>query len=218
MSTPHHASRHAASLAALLTLFLVAPPAYTATTPDQGPGKEPAPLGAEAIQTPTVPIDFDATAVAGRGALTAFLLTPLTDLDRGSVFTDACREAPRGLNALERAKLDMARAAQAAVASRLIPLPGSPLPARPADIEALKLSRLAVTVPRPFPQQAGPDGVGGGLPPLQKIGPLAPSAAELLKRDRVWPSDGNPNAPAKPAAEEAEARVTAEPEQAEVQR
>ncbi len=148
-------------------------------------------------------------------------LAPVSAEDRGSSFTDAGLGSVNDPNAIERAKLAMARAAIEAsrVAGTLImpALPGPVLPPAPADIEPIKLERYLNPAPIAVPEMAGPDGIGGGLNPIQEIGSDEPTAEELAKLQQSWPATPNSKAPAsvEPAAQ-AEPRAAESAERKEV--
>ncbi len=212
----------------LLTLagicLTVALPALAAgDAPDRG---QPAPApaqGAEAIQAPAGPLP--AAVDLPYGPLQLFTLSPVEPLDRGSDFTDAGFGTAAGApNALELTKLDMALAAIEAsrAAGTLYAVgPQAPAPASPEDQRAAKLDLLRTRTQPAMPETAGPSGVGGGLEPLQLMGPAEPTAEELAKLEQSYPATPNPAAtpaaPAKPAA----APASGDPQQtptAEVQR
>lgn len=209
---------------AVLTLIplLLALPALGNEAPEQGKAAAVTSDSAEAIQGPATITDILPAAQQSRNILELQQLAPIDAMDRGSSFTDAGLGLEAGPNAIERAKLDLARAAVALAeqaGTRFIYPEGPVLPPRPEDIEAMKLEQLGQQLPQNLQGSAGPDGIGSGLEPVQLVGPSAPTEAELLKLEHIWPSDSNPNAPVKPAkAEEPVVPAKAEVEQAEVQR
>lgn len=206
---------------ALLALLLALPALGNDETPERGKARTEAGDSAEAIEGPAAITETLPAAQQSRGILELQQLAPVDAFDRGSSFTDAGLGREGGLNAIERGKLDMARAAVALAeeaGTRFFYPAGPVLPPRPEDIEAMKLELLRQQQPAAPTGDTGPDGVGDGLAPVQLIGPSAPTAAELEKLDHIWPSDSNPNAPVKPAAAEPAAPAKAEAEQAEVQR
>ncbi|MBM4117313.1 hypothetical protein FJ251_06145 [bacterium] len=208
----------AALLRALLVgLCLAAALPALADAPDRG---APAPAtqadGAEANPAPALPADATAE-VPFIGPLELLTLSPVDPLDRGSDFTDA--GLGRGLaapTALEQSKLALARAAVEASRAAGTLYAIGPRPVDLGDIDALraaKLDRLRSQAPVPTPAQAGASGVGGGLAPIQLIGPAEPTAEELAKLQGIAPR------PAVPAESEPAAQPTGDPSQkAEVQR
>ncbi len=212
----------------LLTIagLAFAPPARAAgDEPDRGRPAEAPAQSAEAIQAPAAPL-LPADGLP-YGPLELLTLNPVDPLDRGSDLTDAGLDAaPAMPSALEEAKLAMARAAVEAsrAAGTLYVIGPQPAALAPPEMQrAAKLDRLRSQPPVPMPDLAGPAGVGGGLEPLQLIGPSAPSAEELAKLETSYPATSNPAPPADPAAraETAAPAPAADPQQAqdaEVQR
>ncbi len=127
-------------------------------------------------------------------------LSPTELEDRGSSFTDAGLGQENAPNIIERAKLEMARAAieasRAAGTLNMMTAPGPVLPPAPADIEAIKLEQLSNLSPPPVPLEAGSDGIGGGLESVQLSGPQEPNAEELAKLQQNWPATPNSDVPA----------------------
>ena len=210
----------------LLTLagFVLAPPARAAgDEPDRGRPAEAPAQSAEAIQAPAAPL-LPADGLP-YGPLELLTWNPVDPLDRGSDFTDAGLDAaPAAPSALEEAKLAMARAAVEAsrAAGNLYVIGPQPAALAPPDIQrAAKLDRLRSQPPVPTPDLAGPAGIGGGLDPLQLVGPSAPSTEELAKLETSYPATSNPAPAAAAKAEPAAAPASADPQQAqdaEVQR
>jgi hypothetical protein len=210
-------------LLTLAGLSLATPAAGAGDAPDRG---QPAPAtaqGAEAIQAPAAPLP--AAPDLPYGPLQLFTLSPVEPLDRGSDFTDAGFGSAAGApTALELAKLDMARAAiEASRAAGTLNAVGPQAAAfvSPEDQRAAKMDLLRTHTQPAMPETAGPAGVGGGLEPLQLLGPSEPTAEELAKLEQSYPATPNPAAapaaPAKPAA----APASGDPQQtptAEVQR
>lgn len=184
-------------------VLLSAMPIGAAAAPDQGQAEATPPQSAEAIQAPatifqTAPLD------QLQAPLELQHLTPVTPEDRGSAFTDAGLGTIASPNAIERAKLAMAREAieaSRAAGTLMVFGPSPMLPPAPADIDALKLEQLRQHVQPSAPAQAGADGIGGGLSPIQQTGPEAPTEAELAKLRQDWPATPNTAIPleAKPA-------------------
>jgi hypothetical protein len=180
-TTHRYSVRVAAALCALaLTLGV----ALAEDAPQQGKPTQADRTASEAIQGPQLPAGVD---LAGRSAaeLSQFLQFASGEIDdKGSSFTDAgAGRVNAGPNALERAKLDMARAAveaSRAAGTLFVSAAGPTLPERPADIEAIKLQQLLST-----PSQVDgidvPAGLDPSLEPLQQMGPDALNAVEQAK-------------------------------------
>ncbi len=151
----------------------------------------------ETVQAPAALLE---TSTDPNGIKLELLYLSPTELeDRGSSFTDAGLGHVNTPNIVERAKLDLARAAiEASIAAGTLTMmtaPGPVLPPAPADIEAIKLEALNNPTPHAIPLEAGPDGIGGGLEPQQLSGPQAPSAEELAKLQQNWPATPNSDVP-----------------------
>lgn len=204
------------ALALLGCCLAVAVPAM-ADEPDRGaPAPSPQADAAEAIQAPAPSTDV-AAETPFIGPLELLTLSPVDPLDRGSDFTDAgLGRGPAAPNALEQSKLALARAAiEASRAAGTLYAVG-PRPADLGDLEALraaKRDRLRSQAPAPTPAQADASGVGGGLEPIQLIGPAEPTAEELAKLQGLAPR------PAAPAESKPAPQPSGDPTQkAEVQR
>lgn len=173
-----------------------------ADEPDRG---APAPStqadGAEAIQAPAPAADA-AAETPFIGPLELLTLSPVDPLDRGSDFTNAgLGRGPAAPTRDEAAKLAMARAAVEASRAAGTLYAVGPRPADLGDLEALraaKRDRLRSQAPVPTPAQADASGVGGGLAPIQLIGPAEPTAEELAKLNGALPRPAAP-AESKPA-------------------
>lgn len=192
-------------LGSLLAVLLL--PAFIASaeeTPDRGKSPDTT-QPAEAVQAPTIPGDIPSPSPLS-GAPELQRPIPVDPLDRGSSLTNAGSAGTiTEPNILERAKLDMAR--EAIEASRLAGTllhtwPGPLLPPLPAGIEAAKFEAMRDLTPLARPIQAGADGVGGGLEPIQRIGEPVPTEAELDKLRQSWPATPNENMPQPPARPE----------------
>lgn len=204
------------ALALLGCCLAVALPAV-ADEPDRG---APAPStqadSAEAIQAPAPSADA-AAETPFIGPLELLTLSPVDPLDRGSDFTDAgLGRGPAAPTLDEAAKLAMARAAVEASRAAGTLYAVGPRPADLGDLDALraaKLDRLRSQAPAPTPAQADASGVGGGLAPVQLVGPSEPTAEELAKLQGIAPR------PAAPAESKPAPQPSGDPAQkAEVQR
>jgi hypothetical protein len=184
------------ALGGAIVLLLILPTAIAAT--EDAPERGRAEVDATETTRNTAPI-VDVATVRSEAELELLHLAPVEPEDRGSSFTDAGLGQENVPNVIERAKLAMARAAieaaRAAGTLNMTAAPGPLLPPAPADIEAIKLEQLNNPAPITMPAEAGIDGVGGGLEPLQLSGPQEPSAEELAKLQQSWPATPNSDVP-----------------------
>jgi len=205
-----------------ISLAAAQPARAAGDEPERGRPSAAPTESAEAIQAPEAPLPFVGQPY---GLLELLTLNPVDPLDRGSDFTDAgLGAAPAAPSALEATKLAMARAAIEAsrTAGTLYGIGPQPAAlAAPEVHRAAKLDRLRTQAPAPAPAVAGPAGIGGGLDPLQLVGPEVPTAEELAKLQQSYPATPSP-APAPVAkTEPAAAPAAGDPAQAkdaEVQR
>lgn len=203
--------------ALLVGLCLAAALPALADEPDRGaPATSTQADGAEANQAPAPAADA-AAETPFIGPLELLTLSPVDPLDRGSDFTDGgLGRGPAAPTALEQSKLALARAAVEASRAAGTLYAIGPRPADLGNLDALraaKLDRLRSQAPVPTPAEADASGVGGGLAPIQLIGPAEPTAEELAKLQGIAPR------PAAPAESKPAPQPTGDPAQkAEVQR
>lgn len=198
-------------LSALGLALALSLPALASETPNRGPATETPAQSAESIQAPVMGPLLPENLRLG-GPLEPVTLSPVDELDRGSTFTDAGlglrAEGDDVLNAIERAKLDMARAAvEASRAAGTLYVMG-PQPGNPADLDALRAAKDALQQSMPpaaVPSTPGLSGIGAEIDPIQLVGPTELSPAELEKLNHSYPAQSAPElstpTPARPADE-----------------
>lgn len=152
-------------------------------------GDTPATIGAgvdtqaeaiEANRTPAISVE---ELIPMDGGRILRFLEPASEDDRGSYYSDGGLDPAGPPNALERAKLEMARAA--VEASRLAGTLYAPAPEEIGpnftedEIHAIKQQRLSAMTPAQIESDTVA-GVGEGLPSIQETGPqvLTPGEAE----------------------------------------
>ena len=173
---------HFAAWAAILLLPV-------ATFASEEPVNEPGPnASAQEVENIVAPVSTilveDEPILVDAPSLQATDIAPGAE-HRGGKFTDARLGLPAApITAGERAKLDMARAAieasRAAGTLFLTELPDDTVPATEAELESMKMQRLAARQSTPPP--ADPiAGIGENLPSVQEIGPSGLSEYEQAK-------------------------------------
>lgn len=202
-----HTLRPEAKAAAVLAVLLL-----PAVAPAAEPVNEPPPVAAvpqevESLIVPAPPLGVEADAPRFDVTSLAPETVPADHEHRGGVLTNAARTLP-AVTAVERAKLDAARAAveasRAAGTLFVTHLPVETPRATPDELAAMKLQQLSAretVAPAPDPIA----GVGVDLPAVQEIGPAGLTPAEEAKlRGGILPLS-----PAPPASDVTERGASA---------
>jgi len=143
---------------------------------------EAVPASAESIQAPEATQPLEGIPV---GDLILREMGPGIPHDKGSLYTDGGEGLPpSGANSLERAKLDMARAAveasQAAGTLLMRPATDTGIVPSPPDLGAIKLECLQSTPPAELPPDPAA-GAGISIAPVQEMGPSELTPQEQTK-------------------------------------